>query len=265
MSDIYSSHDIWLTIDVEEITDTNFNLKWKHEVKLDYDKLIDNWIELNVNLNMKSTCFVLGSFAKKYPSLIKRLSDAGHEIASHGNNHNLVYAMTLKEWENSIIDSKNILEEITGKTVKGYRSASWSLPFEKRYYEILAKHGYSYSSSYFPMKTYMYGNSINKKCPFNISTQNGTIKEIPIIKSIVPFSGGFYLRVIPCFIEKYFFRKLINKGNKPIVYLHPYELLNDNLIQYFKKHLDFNLDFLLTFYSSSNPLKKIINIFNGLK
>ena len=42
MSDIYSSHDIWLTIDVEEITDTNFNLKWKHEVKLDYDKLIDN-------------------------------------------------------------------------------------------------------------------------------------------------------------------------------------------------------------------------------
>eukprot|EP01003_Olkasia_polycarbonata_P004092 NODE_304_length_1031_cov_87.341141_g261_i0.p1 GENE.NODE_304_length_1031_cov_87.341141_g261_i0~~NODE_304_length_1031_cov_87.341141_g261_i0.p1 ORF type:complete len:121 (-),score=5.30 NODE_304_length_1031_cov_87.341141_g261_i0:469-831(-) len=115
MSDIYDSSKVWLTIDVEEIIDTNFNINWKIEPKLDYSILIDNWIEFTTNLNMKSTCFVLGSFAMKYPHLITRLSNAGHEIASHGNNHDLVYEMNLEEWEKSIIESKKILENITGK------------------------------------------------------------------------------------------------------------------------------------------------------
>jgi hypothetical protein len=248
---------IWLTIDIEEITDTNFNILWKQNIKLDYDKLINDWINLCDSLNIKSTCFVLGSFAKKYPHLIKKLYDNNHEIASHGNNHKLVYDMSLAQWEDSLIKSKDILEDITNNKITGYRSASWSLPFEKKYYQILAKNGYKYSSSYFPMKTYMYGNSINKKQPFKISTPSGDIMEYPIIKNIIPFSGGFYLRVLPMFILK----QLFKRTNNTIIYIHPYEIMSKNLLIYFSKYANINLDFFLAFYSTSKPINKIYNLY----
>ncbi len=265
MNDIYESSKIWLTIDVEEITDTNFNIKWNTIPSLDYEKLIDNWINLNDTLNTKSTCFVLGSFAQKYPDLIKKLSNSGHEIASHGNNHNLVYKMTLSDWEESLIDSKKILEDLIGKEVTGYRSASWSLPFEKKYYESLARNGYKYSSSYFPMKTYMYGNKIDKKSPFNVDTEYGRIIEYPLLKNLLPYSGGFYLRVLPLLIEKYLFKNSIKNNFKPIIYIHPYELLNKNLMNYFKTYANINLDFILAFYSTTLPLEKIKSILKSSK
>lgn len=256
MSLIYNQSKIWLTIDIEEITDTNFNILWNKDIKIDYEAIIDDWISLCDSLNIKSTCFVLGSFAKKYPHLIKKLADNNHEIASHGNDHRLVYDISLKEWEYSISKSKEILENITNKTIIGYRSASWSLPFKKEYYQVLAKNGYKYSSSYFPMKTYMYGNSINKKQPFEIYTDGGNITEYPIIKNVLPFSGGFYLRVLPIFILK----QLFKKTNNPIIYIHPYELMDNNLINYFSKYAKINLDFLLAFYSTSKPINKIKEI-----
>jgi len=257
MSSIYYNHKVWLTIDIEEITDTNFNIRWKCSSDLKYEKLIESWIELNNRLGYKSTCFVLGSFATKYPNLIKKLYDNGHEIASHGINHALVNSISIKEWRDSIYKSKHILEDIIGEEVKGYRSASWSLPFDKDYYEILIEEGYSYSSSYFPIKTYMYGNSIDKKRPFKISTNMGEITEYPILKNIIPYSGGFYLRAIPFIIEKYLLNNSIKQGYKPIIYIHPYELLDINLINYFRKKTSINLDFILAFYSTSSPLKKI--------
>ena len=258
MSLIYNQSKIWLTIDIEEITDTNFNILWNKDIKIDYEAIIDNWISLCDRLNMKSTCFILGSFATKYPNLVKKLYDNKHEIASHGNNHKLVYDISLKQWQRSLEESKDILENIINDTVSGYRSASWSLPFKKKYYQILAKSGYAYSSSYFPMKTYMYGNSINKKQPFKICTDSGDIMEYPLVKNIIPFSGGFYLRVLPMFILK----KLFKNTNKPIIYTHPYELMDRNLIKYFIKYANFNLDFLLAFYSTSRPIKKIEKIIN---
>ena len=260
MSLIYDEYNIWLTIDVEEIVDTNFNIKWKSKVDVDYEQLIDNWLKLNDELNYKSTCFVLGSFAKKYPHLVKKLSMSGHEIASHGMNHDLVNKIPFEEWKESLKKSKMILEDITGKKVYGYRSASWSLPFDKKYYEELILSGYTYSSSYFPLKTYMYGNRINKKEPFIINTDSGQIKEIPIIKCAFPFSGGFYLRVLPLYLEQYLFRSIILAGYKPVLYIHPYELMNRNLINYFIKHAYISIDFLLAFYSSKLPKDKIRRI-----
>ncbi len=258
MSKIYNKYNIWLTIDVEKITDTNFNINWKSKADLNYELLINNWIKLCDKLNYRSTCFVLGSFAKEYPNLVKKLHNNGHEISSHGINHNLVYNMKFSDWQESIKDSKKILEDIISDKVKGYRSASWSLPFNKNYYEALINEGYSYSSSYFPIKTYMYGNYIDKKEPFKIKTKSGTITEIPIPKYILPFSGGFYLRVLPTFIEKYLLKKAINKKIKPVIYIHPYELINNkSLVSYFLKYSKINLDFILAFYSTSKPIDKI--------
>jgi len=114
------------------------------------------------------------------------------------------------------------------------------------------------------LKTYMYGNNIDKKQPFKVNTQNGVIVEYPILKNVIPYSGGFYLRTLPLVIEKYLFNNSIKKGLKPIIYIHPYELMNCNLINFFRKYTSLNIDFILAFYSTSYPLKKIENILSKI-
>ena len=135
------------------------------------------------------------------------------------------------------------------------------MPFKKKYYEELVKAGYSYSSSYFPIKTYMYGNSINKKQPFKIFTNYGEIMEYSIVRDIIPYSGGFYLRILPLWILK----KLLKKNQNSILYIHPYELMDKNLIMFFKKYAKFNLDFLLAFYSLGLPKNKTKEILYYVK
>jgi len=254
----YQKYSSWFTIDVEELSDTNFNLIKKRTLELNYETLVNNWLQVCKKYNYKSTAFVLGSFALKYPNVIKKLSDAGHEISSHGLNHNLVSKIEFYEWKNSISESKKILEDITGKEVNGYRAASWSLPFETHYYETLVELGYKYSSSYFPLKTYLYGNSIDKKHPFEIHTKSGKITEIPVPKLGIPYSGGFYLRMFPSFLQKLLISKLINKGIKPVIYIHPYELIdNDYILKFYFQYFKKNIDFFLAFGATSRPLNDI--------
>ena len=247
---------IWLTIDVEEITDMNFNIRWKQTPEINYAKHIDSFIEFSKG--HKSTAFILGSFAKKYPELVKKLSDNDIEIACHGYYHELVYKQSFEQWSEQLAEAKSLLEEITSKQVTGYRSPSWSMPFEKKYYTELARLGFSYSSSYFPMKNYMYGNSINKKEFFDIHTTSGIVQERPIVKNIIPFSGGFYLRVLPLWLLKILFK---NRSNS-ILYIHPYELETKNLLLLLRKYAGFNLDYILAFYSTGYAKNKIISILN---
>lgn len=247
---------MWLTIDVEEVTDMNFDVKWREKPQLVYEEYIDTFIEFSKN--RKATAFVLGSFAKKYPDIVQKLSQNGVEIACHGLHHNLVYTEEFDTWSKDLSEAKKILQELTGKPVHGYRSPSWSMPFEKKYYEKLAQIGFTYSSSYFPMKNYMYGNSINKKTPFIIYTDYGEIQERPIPKNIIPFSGGFYLRVLPLWFLKILFKRTKNS----ILYVHPYELIDENLLRYYKKYAAYNLDYFLAFYASSSARNKIRILLN---
>ena len=247
---------IWLTLDVEAVTDMNFNVQWEHEPLLEYEKYIDCFISFSKN--HKATAFVLGSFAKKHPHIVEKLAKNGIEIACHGLHHNLVYSESFEVWSHDLLEAKKIIEKLTGQAVVGYRSPSWSMPFEKRYYEFLAKAGFKYSSSYFPMKNYMYGNSIVKRTPFMISTKYGKVQERPIPKKIIPFSGGFYLRVLPLWLLKLLFHKTEN----PILYVHPYELMERNLLYFFKKYTTYNLDYFLAFYASSPARKKIEALLN---
>lgn len=247
---------MWLTIDIEEIQDMNFDIKWKSEPYIDYEKMIDYFIELAHGRS--TTAFVLVTFAKKFPHLIKKLSDAGIEIGCHGYNHDLIYNISFEEWRDEVQVAKNYLEDLICKKVVGYRAVNWSMPFEKRYYEELAEMGFLYSSSYFPMKNYMYGNEIKKHRPFNIHTESGVIEERPIRRDFIPFSGGFYLRILPL----WFLKRLFKKTERPTLYIHPYELMDTNMIWSFKQNATLNLDYFLAFYSSGstrNKLKEIIN------
>jgi len=252
----YKDSPCWLTIDVERLEDANFGITPKKNLSIDYNSLIDLWIDLCNRYSIKSCAFILGSFAKEFPDSVKKLANNGHEIASHGLRHELVYRLTFDQWKEELIESKKILEDLTGQEVQGYRSPSWSMPFQKRYYEALIEAGFNFSSSYFPFKTYMYGNSIDKKTPFNIQTPSGSITEIPVPKRWIPFSGGFYLRTLPFFITKTLFSNLIKHNIKPIIYTHPYELQN-NL---FSKHLSdvaFDVSYIMTFANSGDSVKRI--------
>ncbi len=253
----YLKEKIWSTIDIECIEDANFGIKLKHKINIDYACLVDEWLSIT---NHKGCAFVLGSFAKKYPHIIKKLSNLDIDIASHGLNHTLVYKMSFKKWLKEIKDSKKIIEDITGKEVKGYRSPSWSLPFEKKYYEALVTTGFRFSSSYFPFKTYMYGNEIDKKNPFEIYTQSGNITEIPIPKKIIPYSGGFYTRVLPYRIISYLSANLIKNGIKPVFYVHPYELTDQNLFLFFSKNIQKDMAFFMSFIQFKNTKHKIQKI-----
>ncbi len=258
MSKIYKESKTWLTIDIEEIEDTNFTILWRKKPEIDYVRLLESWMRFCDNLNMKSTCFVLGSFAEKNPKIIKELHLRGHEIASHGLTHKLVYQMGIEEWRQELRESKRILEKIIGEKVYGYRSPSWSLPFERKYYVILKELGFAYSSSYFPFKTYMYGNTVDKKAPFTVED----VLEIPLAKQYIPFSGGFYLRALPLFLQKYLVKKLQKSGHKGVVYIHPYELIGANLIQFFRQCADMNKDYILAFFENGDTLNKLKEISN---
>ncbi len=194
-----------------------------------------------------------------FPAIIKELSNAGHEIACHGLRHELIYNLPFDTWVEETKEAKKILEDLIGKEVAGYRAPSWSMPFKKRYYEALVDLGFLYSSSYFPFKTYMYGNSIDRKLPFTISTAKGSITEIPIVKNVIPFSGGFYMRVLPFFLILYLFGNLIKKGYKPIIYTHPYELL-PNLFASFRKSVQMDLSYFLTFFTIEDSYKRFDTI-----
>ncbi len=260
----YKKSPLWLTIDVEELTDANFGITPKKELNIDYEGIIDRWIELCERHNIQSTAFILGSFAQKYPQIVRKLFAANHEIACHGLRHELVYKLSFTQWRQETAKAKAILEDITGKEVVGYRSPSWTLPFQKRYYEALAQMGFAYSSSYFPFKTYMYGNTIDKKRPFSITTSAGTITEIPIPKFIIPFSGGFYMRVLPFFIVKTFFKRLMAQGIKPIIYTHPYELL-PNLFSRFFKNIKIDGAYILTFANIADSYHRFETILELIK
>lgn len=255
----YKNSDIWLTIDVERVEDANFGVTvLKPALNIDYEQMIDKWFTIT---NESVFCaFVLGDFAKKYPTIIQNLSRSKSDIACHGMHHDLVYKQDYKKWRAELSNFKKLLEDLSGKEVVGYRSPSWSLPFEKKYYETLIEEGFLFSSSYFPLKTYMYGNSINKKNPFVVSTESGEITEIPVPKYIIPFSGGFYMRVLPKLLISFFMKQLKKECVKPVIYIHPYELMDGFLIQNFKNEIKIDKSYLLTFVQYRNTYKKLSNL-----
>ena len=180
-----------------------------------------------------ATFFVLGFVAEQHPGLVRRIADAGHEIASHGYGHQLVYKQTPEEFREDILHGKKLLEDITGKPVLGYRAPSWSITEDSLWaLEILAENGFAYDSSIFPFKNFLYGIAGAPRFPYKAKKYNeaaGDMMEIPpstyrVLGVNVPFSGGFYFRAVPYWGIK-FCSGRVNKHGQPVVYyLHPREI-----------------------------------------
>lgn len=181
---------------------------------------------------IKATFFVLGWVAERFPGLVRTLSDHGHEIASHGYSHQLIYRQSRSVFQEETIRSKALLEDITGKAVEGYRAASYSITRKSLWaLDILCEAGFTWDSSIFPIRHDNYGIPDSPSAPYSIETATGgIIREFPLTTAhvmglSVPAAGGGYFRQFPYPVFRYLFRNASGFGARPqMFYLHPWEI-----------------------------------------
>ncbi|MBP7088513.1 MAG: DUF3473 domain-containing protein [Candidatus Omnitrophica bacterium] len=178
----------------------------------------------------RATFFVLGWIAEKFPNLIKEIHQLGHEIASHGFDHQLVTSKDARTFREDIRKSKRLLEDIIQEPVYGYRAPTFSITKDSEWaFDILMEEGFKYDSSVFPFRYDKTGLPENKRYIHKIYNQQHYLWELPISNVKIlgknfPFSGGGYFRLFPYDFIKNIIQKHNNTNHIVIVYLHPWEL-----------------------------------------
>ncbi len=186
--------------------------------------------------DVRATFFVLGNVAETYPDLVRSIDRAGHEIACHGFSHSIVYQQSPSEFREETRRAKNLLQEIIGKPINGYRAAEFSITKDSLWaLDILAEEGFSYDSSIFPISGKRYGIgdfSLERKV---IETGQGkTILEFPLTSVVWlgkrwPVAGGSYFRLLPYRLTRAAIRKVNLQGRPAVLYFHPYEFADNKL------------------------------------
>jgi len=157
--------------------------------------------------------------------------DRGHEIACHSLRHKTVYHMTPCEFREDTRRAKQLLEDLIGLPIRGYRAPSFSITKDSLWaLTVLAELGFAYDSSIFPVKHANYGIPEASRAPFRVETPAGSIVEFPMTTLELagrrsPFAGGAYFRFLPYWYTRWGIRYLNAQENRPVcVYLHPWEL-----------------------------------------
>ena len=223
-----------MTVDVEDYFQVSaFEGKIR---RADWDTLpcrvennTDRVLALFNRFNVHATFFTLGWVAERFPELVRRIVDAGHEIGSHGMEHIRATDQNRAEFRSDLERSKKLLEEVSGTPVRGYRAASFSI-VEKNFWalEEVQAAGYQYSSSVNPVRHDLYGFHNAPRFPFRVPDQH--LLEVPITTMRVggfnlPCGGGGYFRLLPYA----YFRWGISafnrvQGRSAVFYFHPWEI-----------------------------------------
>ena len=223
-----------LTVDVEDYFQVSaFDHRIKRanwdsmpcRVEANTERLLTIFSEANV----QGTFFVLGWIARKYPQLIRRIAEAGHELASHGYWHRLVYQLSREQFRQDIIDSKNAISDASGIMVNAYRAPSFSITKKSLWaLETLAEEGFKVDSSIFPIRHDRYGVPDARPEIHTRVTPAGEITEIPpsfwqtrVAK--VPIGGG-YFRLFPERLTSKAITAVRDHGRPAMFYLHPWEV-----------------------------------------
>jgi polysaccharide deacetylase family protein (PEP-CTERM system associated) len=222
-----------LTVDVEDWYMTTDISRWGEFE----DRVVASTKRiLSILGNTKATFFVLGYVAEQHPELISLIHEAGHELGTHGYSHKPIQSLTPDQFEEELLKSMEIIESITGAKVCGHRacqasvmkSTAWSI-------DIMERCGIEYDSSVFPVRTPLYGVPDAPLFPYRISSKNicedseEGLYEFPLsvyklpYKNI-PIAGGFYLRLFPYWFIKNSIRRINEKGEAAVMYLHPWEI-----------------------------------------
>ena len=178
---------------------------------------------------VKATFFTLGWVASRYPALIRRIADAGHEVASHGWDHIRVFTMTPQQFADDLVQTRKVLEDTSGVAVTGYRAPSFSIDKRTPWaHEVLADAGYSYSSSVAPVVHDHYGWPEAPRFAFRPVAGSGLI-ELPVTtakfagRTLAAGGGGFF-RLLPYGFSRWAFKQVNAAGEPGIFYFHPWEI-----------------------------------------
>jgi polysaccharide deacetylase family protein (PEP-CTERM system associated) len=189
-------------------------------------------LELLATRGIRGTFFVLGWIAEHHPALVRRIASCGHEVASHGFSHQLIYRQSLDEFREETLRSKRLLEDLVGEAVLGYRAASFSITRESLWaLDVLIDAGFRYDSSIFPIRHDRYGIPGASPEPGVLTAPSGrTLVEFPMSAASfvglrVPVSGGGYFRLLPYWITRLGLRQINEAHLRPFTfYLHPWEV-----------------------------------------
>lgn len=222
-----------LTIDVEDYFQVSAFAPYIRRSEWDarecrVERNVGRILQMLDERGVKATFFTLGWIAERYPQLVRRIVEGGHELASHGYGHERASDLSHEAFAQDVGRAKKLLEDIGGQAVIGYRAPSFSIGTGNLWaFDTLARAGYAYSSSIYPIKHDHYGMPDSPRFAYRLGC--GLI-EIPVTTLRVggrnlPSSGGGYFRLLPYGLSRWMIRQ-INQVDREsaIFYFHPWEL-----------------------------------------
>jgi polysaccharide deacetylase family protein (PEP-CTERM system associated) len=190
---------------------------------------IDQLLALLAKHDARGTFFTVGWVAERHPRMVRAIAAAGHELASHTWDHRKITATTPDEFRTSIRRTKQVLEDLSGTPVIGFRAPSYSIVRGTEWaLDLLLEEGHRYDSSLFPVKRAGYGYEGGQRDPYWIDRPAGRIGEIPpatlkVGSKILPAAGGAYFRILPYGLVRAALRDTEARGVPGTFYIHPWE------------------------------------------
>ena len=177
---------------------------------------------------VKATFFTLGWVAERHPALIRRIADAGHEIASHGWDHQRVFTMDAPMFRADLARARKVLEDAGGQAVTGYRAPSFSIDARTPWAHVeLAEAGYTYSSSVAPLKHDHYGWPEAPRYAFR-PLADADLLEVPVTVADLAgrrmATGGGFFRLLPSALMNFAVGQVSGDGQPAVFYFHPWEI-----------------------------------------
>lgn len=222
-----------LTIDVEDYFQVSAMAPYIQRSSWDQcecrvERNVDRILALLAQHGTRATFFTLGWVAERYPQLIRKIVEQGHELASHGYGHERASDLTREAFTADITRAKHLLEDLGGVAVLGYRAPSFSIGTGNLWaFDCLEEAGYRYSSSIYPIKHDHYGMPDAPRFAHQVA---GGLIEIPVTTLRVrgrnlPSSGGGYFRLLPYSLSRWMIGQVNARDRMPaIFYFHPWEI-----------------------------------------
>jgi polysaccharide deacetylase family protein (PEP-CTERM system associated) len=221
-----------LTIDVEDYFQVSALAPYIPRADWDrrecrVERNVERILQLLADRGTVATFFTLGWVAERYPQLVRRIVDGGHELASHGHGHERASDLDRAAFADDVGRAKRVLEDIGGVAVQGYRAPSFSIGEGNLWaFDVLAEAGYRYSSSVYPIAHDHYGMPDAPR----FAHQRSGLLEVPV--STIrwrgrnwPSTGGGWFRLFPYAMSRWMLARVNAEDRQPaIFYFHPWEI-----------------------------------------
>ncbi len=226
-----------LTFDIEDWYHINYPVTdfARYDREEDHRSLLERVEKILVlcrDLGAGGTFFVLGRLLEKCPRLGERILEAGQELALHGYEHHLLRDRGPEAFQRDLERSIAVFRQIAGSPPLGFRAPSWSVVRETFWaLPLLHSFGFTYDSSIFPIRNFLYGNPRAPRQPFfpRLAGQNLGLLEVPVSVLVwgsqrIPYSGGLYFNLLPLSMIRFFAGRRLAQGDYNLFYFHPWDL-----------------------------------------